>query len=316
MKQKVPTSAKDISSSSYLSGTLHPQAVWLLERMDETTWAKIRKNQSSLLRHQIITALTNDGGKNKNNALLSKYETAVSEEEWLGLARERILEELNTLYEEYTFATAKDASLTDELRDTTDMNDHQTEDSLVYGEVDLAGFCQLLTVLEELPQQQQPHSQGYFYDLGSGSGRAVFAARFHGDYQACIGVELLPNLHELASSVAGLYKFQHYQDKLHPDCRQVKFVCSDLLEYEPWWNHPAEDPVTIYIPNLLFDKALSDQIAQKAMHVQPGTLLMCLKQFIIPEWQDAFTLVQQKMVAMSWGESCVYIYQRRVKKVS
>ena len=205
------------------------------------------------------------------------------EDDWSqqpSIQQQQILQQLNSLYEEYTFATAKDASLTDDLRDQ--QHPKHCEDSLVYGEVDLAGFCQLLS-----SSSLEHSNEGYFYDLGSGSGRAVFAARFLGNYQNCIGVELLPNLHQLATSVASLYKFQ-YQHQLHEDCRRVQFVCSDILDYESWWSHPVDDSVTIYIPNLLFDKALSDQIARKALQVQPGTIVMCLKQFTIAEWDQCF----------------------------
>jgi len=93
------------------------------------------------------------------------------------LAQDKVLQELSSLYEEYTFATAKDASLTDDIRREDDNNQKHSEDSLVYGEIDLQGFIRLLLTNDIIPHS----SKDIFYDLGSGSGRAVFAARYIGD---------------------------------------------------------------------------------------------------------------------------------------
>lgn len=165
---------------------------------------------------------------------------------------------------------------------------HHTEDSLVYGEIDLQGFCDLLL-------NHIPHDSGdIFYDLGSGSGRAVFAARFVGDFKECVGIELLSNLHELASSVKSLYRFQYQHKFIH---QHVQFVCSDLLDYDGWW----KDGTVVYVPNL------KDQIAEKAIKLRTGAFLICLKKFESATFNSVFDLVKELPVAMSWGESNVYI---------
>lgn len=211
------------------------------------------------------------------------------------LAQDKVLLELNSIFEEYTFATAKDASLTDDVRRDTD--GQHTEDSLVYGEIDLRGFCQLLNEIPHTPND-------VFYDLGSGSGRAVMAARFIGDFQECIGIELLENLHQLASSVKSLYKFQYQHKLIH---QHVQFICSDLLDCDGWWKNGT----VVYIPNLLFDVDLMDQIAEKAMKLRSGAHCICLKKFNTTAFDSAFELIQQRPVPMSWGQSNVYVYRRR-----
>ena len=211
------------------------------------------------------------------------------------LAQDKVLKELNSLYEEYSFVTAKDASITDDLRRRS--GNTQSEDSLVYGEIDLGGFCDLLQSLST------PGSNGVFYDLGSGSGRAVFAARFVGDFERCVGIELLSNLHDMASSVKSLYKFQ-YQSKLR--CTTVEFVHSDLLKHD--WS----DGSVVYAPSLLFDSAMMERIAEKALSLQPDAYLISLKQFVdtLESFNQQFTLIELRSVLMSWGESNVYVYQR------
>ena len=256
---------------------------------------------------------------------------------WIGLAQEKLLQELNSLYEDYSYATAKDASLTDDFRSASCYYD---EDSLVYGEIDLKGFTELLQSLPLPPSPSSPSScptttttttsttsttsdnnnnikrRSVFYDLGSGSGRAVFAARFVQDYDNCIGIELLPNLHEMAKSVHSLYKFGPYQSKLK--YTHVEFVLSDLLNVD-WW----KDGTVVYVPNLLFDPLLMDRIAELAIKLQSGAYLIALKQFgtdataatttttTTTTFPQAFELIQQRLVPMSWGDSNVYVYQRK-----
>lgn len=235
----------------------------------------------------------------------AKAASCILSDELSLVAQAKAIHELDSLYEEYTFASAKDASLTDDLQRRISNNnkngcDHEhTEDSLVYGEIDLQGFCDLL-------MNHVPHSHNdVFYDLGSGSGKAVFAARFVGDFQDCVGIELLSNLHEMANSgVKSLYRFQYQHKLVHQD---VRFVCSDLLNYDGWW----KDGTDVYIPNLLFSNKLKDQIAEKAVKMRSGAFLICLKKFEGNAFNLVFDLIKERPVAMSWGESITYIYKRQ-----
>ena len=247
-----------------------------------------------------LHSLLNDGISDNR----TQVEGDVSDDAFHQLAKQKVLQELDSLYEEYTFATAKDASLTDDLQRPTinkkagDQEHNHTEDSLVYGEIDLRGFCDLL--MNDIPHD----SQDTFYDLGSGSGKAVFAARFVGDFQECVGIELLSNLHDLASSVRSLYKFQYQHKLVH---QNVQFICSDLLDCDGWWKYGT----VVYVPNLLFDDNLKYQIAEKAVKLRTGAYLICLKKFKNVAFNSVFDLVKERPVAMSWGESNVYIYQRQ-----
>jgi hypothetical protein len=214
------------------------------------------------------------------------------------MAHEKVVHELNQLYEEYTFCTAKDASLNDDMQTSVE------NDSLVYGEINLSGFCQLLQELchsSDDAVDDGSDGGGIFYDLGSGSGRAVFAARFVGDYATCVGVELLPNLHQMAKSVQSLYKFQ-YRHKLQ--WQEVQFECSDLRHYD--WS----DGTVVYAPNLLFDQPLLDYITSTALQLKVGSYLISLKKLTF-EPEDAFEMTHQRIVPMSWGESQVYVYRRQ-----
>lgn len=46
---------------------------------------------------------------------------------------------------------------------------------------------------------------GTFYDLGSGTGKAVFAARLVCDFDRCVGVEILEGLHNQGQAIVKRY---------------------------------------------------------------------------------------------------------------
>jgi hypothetical protein len=70
--------------------------------------------------------------------------------------------------------------------------------SLIYGEVDYHSFYRVLRKIN-------PPAGGTFYDLGSGTGKAVFAARLTCDFDRCLGIEILEGLHKQATVVANRY---------------------------------------------------------------------------------------------------------------
>ena len=51
--------------------------------------------------------------------------------------------------------------------------------SLIYGEVDFHSFARVLRKINPIPG-------GVFYDLGSGTAKAVFVARFMHDFDMCV----------------------------------------------------------------------------------------------------------------------------------
>src|SRR5688572_20494391 len=59
--------------------------------------------------------------------------------------------------------------------------------SFTYGEVTPEGVAAILDVVD-------PKSHEIFYDLGCGTGKAVFAASLLRNWQKCCGIELLPGL--------------------------------------------------------------------------------------------------------------------------
>ena len=85
-----------------------------------------------------------------------------------------------------------------------------SNDALVYGEVDVASFAEIFA--NYLPNL--PASGGLFVDLGSGTGRAVFAAWLLHDFERCVGVELLRSLYDISANTLAEYR-QQQQEQQH-----------------------------------------------------------------------------------------------------
>ena len=83
----------------------------------------------------------------------------------------------------------------------------QEEKSLIYGEVEFKSFYSILRKINPKPGL-------IFYDLGSGTGKAVYAARLTQDFSKCIGIEILKGLHNQAFHVTERYNrdFRHLLD--------------------------------------------------------------------------------------------------------
>ena len=58
-----------------------------------------------------------------------------------------------------------------------------------YGEVTPEGFSKILS-------DADVKSGGYFYDLGSGTGKAVVLASLFGNFSKLVGIEIIKNLYE------------------------------------------------------------------------------------------------------------------------
>jgi hypothetical protein len=194
---------------------------------------------------------------------------------------------LESLYQNCSYEIAKTASVNERVE-----RDLQ-ENSLVYGEVEFASF---IDILNAIPLCRG----GKFYDIGSGSGRAVYTARLMRDFDTCIGIELLPNLHELAVSVNTVYE-ETFKTKL--PFGNVDFYCQDMLKHD--WS----DGDVVFAHSTCFGDNLLQSLFHKAKELQPGSYLITFRATGIDT--TAFELLQEIRQEMSWGEADVFIFRRR-----
>lgn len=154
-------------------------------------------------------------------------------------------------------------------------------DDFVYGEIVFMSFYLLL-------ERASPRREEIFYDLGSGSGKAVIAAALAFDFAQCIGIERLPVLHKLALQVTGKSHLQ-----------QVHFIQGDFLKYD------FKDGNIIFINATCLHYYTWEALVKKLLLLKPGArVIVITKKIKSPEFQ----LIHQETILMSWGMSTASIY--------
>lgn len=161
----------------------------------------------------------------------------------------------------------------------------RTDSNQIYGEVDFDSFARILRKIQ---------GKGKFYDLGSGSGRAVLIARLLSDFDECCGVEILRGLHEIALDVKG--KFQDMG--VLPS---VEFIHDSFLHYD--WS----DGDVIFANSTCFEDSLVDQLAKLGERLAPGSIVVTFTKGLN---SSCFSLLQRKRYKMSWGPATVFIHVR------
>jgi SAM-dependent methyltransferase len=208
----------------------------------------------------------------------------------------KINRELDQLYGMVcSYEEAKQASI--QYRKEHELSENN---NYIFGEVQFSSFLEILNKLD-LPKTKG----GVFVDLGSGTGRAVFLARLTQDFETCVGLEVLPSLHELAVAAKEFYQTQT-QIKCQLAHAKVELVCGDLLEYD--WSHAT----VVFVHSTCFDDELLQAMNRKAKQLKSGSYFITLV-----VWKDGADLVDsfdfchEGSYPMTWGEAFVYIYRRR-----
>jgi len=195
----------------------------------------------------------------------------------------------DSLYNECTLEKAK--SLSKAEREVKSMDE---EKSLIYGEVEFHSFARVLRKIGPRPGTK-------FYDLGSGTGRAVFIARFLHDFDRCVGLEILEGLHGAAAQVLERYN-QHYRQYLSTGNSQRVAVYQGSILEQDW-----SDGDLVFANSTCFDDDLMEQMSKQAERLSPGAFFVTFTKGLT---SDEFELMERKRYKMSWGPATVFIHRR------
>lgn len=177
------------------------------------------------------------------------------------------------------FALSRKARI---VRDVTDY---------VYGEIEFISFIALLSLAK-------PDKNTVFYDLGSGTGKAVLACAMVFNVQKSNGVELFDSLNNAAcerqQALLSLPEYKTVSKNIH-------FIHGDFLQVD------FNDATLIYINSTGFFgttwNAISNRLAQATHCTTVITTSKALK-------SHAFTVCRVTTVQMSWGTVKAYIHHR------
>jgi len=193
------------------------------------------------------------------------------------------------------------AVCTDSGRLAAEARGAKLDSSLTYGEIPFRCLAHILL---------HPALEGgshFFYDLGSGVGRAVFAAYYLRDFQGCIGVEYVADLHEMAE------KALHHMQTWAPSWKgaspplpgRITFHLGDITAADMVW---CQSTGIVYMCSLCFSEELWAEVVKLCLQLPSGAILVTLRQH--PSFvQESWKLVYQALYEMSWGAACVYVYK-------
>ncbi len=160
-----------------------------------------------------------------------------------------------------------------------------------YGEIDFVSFIALLSLTN-------PDANTIFYDLGSGTGKAVLACAMVFNVQKSCGIELFGPLNRVA------LKQQQRLQKLSAYLAQsnaLHFIHANFLNYD------FSEATLIFINATGFFGDAWLSVQQSLRQLKPGTMIITTSK---PLNSDGFLLIKKTKVQMSWGRVFAFIHHR------
>ncbi|HBI21561.1 MAG TPA: hypothetical protein DDY37_03080 [Legionella sp.] len=194
------------------------------------------------------------------------------------------LDRHHTVYQQL-FALVDGFSLSRDARRTQDAMEY------VYGEIDFFSFIALLS-------QAKLDNHTIFYDLGSGTGKAVLACAMVFDVKESHGIERFPGLHHAAISLRNALA-------LRPDytaaAKKIHFLNDDFF------NANVSQATLIFINATGFFGQRWTDLSMKIEQSTQCTVVITTSKALRSK---AFSIIKITTVQMSWGTVKAYIQQR------
>lgn len=183
------------------------------------------------------------------------------------------------------YAEVDGFALSRAARDKHDATDY------VYGEIDFLSFIALLSLVK-------PNKKTVFYDLGSGTGKAVLACAMVFDVLESNGIELFGALHNQAcnqqEALCSLLAYTEIANNIH-------FIHDDFLQAN------LNNATLVFINATGFIGETWIAISRRLAAASSCTTVISTSKALK---SDAFTVTKITHVQMSWGVVKAYIHQR------
>ena len=171
------------------------------------------------------------------------------------------------------------------------LNEDLSSKSFVYGEVVLDQMMEILSRLELDP------SESVFYDLGSGTGKAVILAAASGYFKKVVGIEFVKDLFDCSLQMKDSY-LSLMGDSMTCD---IHFYQGDMLKKD------VSDATVVFAHSTCFEDDLVIQLKHRFQTLKPGTKLITVsKSFMMPTFRPLFS----ERIEFSWGQGNVYIQEK------
>ncbi|CEG59051.1 class I SAM-dependent methyltransferase [Legionella fallonii] len=161
-----------------------------------------------------------------------------------------------------------------------------------YGEIEFLPFIALLSLVS-------PDHKTIFYDLGSGTGKASLACAMVYPVSKCVGIELLPELHQAAcEQVARLAMRPNYIEK----AKKIEFILGDFLKVN------LDEATLVFVNSTTILGAVWEHLSFRLNNLPNlHTIITTSKTITV---HDSFHITSTK-IEMSWGIVEAYIHTRK-----
>jgi len=192
--------------------------------------------------------------------------------------------------------------------------------TLVYGEISFEAFGITLEKIKKIhgkpnvgntgPAGCMQDRGGIFYDLGSGTGKAVIAAAILYNFDICCGIEILEGLYTLSLEITSEYNSRGKAKLNREITTDVSMVKGDILDLsvKDW-----SDGDVIFANSTCFDDTLMAALANTAGGLKKGTFFITFTKRLPG---TDFVVLEYEMHQMSWGAATVYIHQKITESTS
>ncbi|OGK50722.1 hypothetical protein A3B50_04450 [Candidatus Roizmanbacteria bacterium RIFCSPLOWO2_01_FULL_40_42] len=167
---------------------------------------------------------------------------------------------------------------------------------LTYGEIVPESFYKILS-------QVNPQKDEVFYDLGSGTGKAVLAASLFFPFSKTVGVELLDDLYDASQQV-----LQRYQKEIIPrlntsNSPEIKFFQADFLDFD------FSDADVIFAHATCFHDGQLRELLHKFEKLKKGARLIIVSKEVD---SHSYALTNTSEHPFSWGQATLHFYEKIV----
>jgi len=168
--------------------------------------------------------------------------------------------------------------------------------SLTYGEILFDSFYEML-------KKVQPKAGEAFYDLGSGTGKAVFATHLLFPFSKTVGIEIIPELYYASKNILEKYEKEIRPKILEKNNQQrIDFILGDFLKINFF------DADVVFVNSTCFQNELINLLEDYFFYLKKGVRIIMLTKGLTAK---SFYLIDSLTYKQSWGETTVNFYVKQ-----
>jgi len=139
-----------------------------------------------------------------------------------------------------------------------------------------------------------------FYDLGCGTGKAVFTSALLEPFSQCIGIELFEGLYNTALSLKHTFD-ENIRPTLQEHIAKISFIHDDMFAVD------VSRGSVFYASATCFDYPTMAKLSKMVEKTRKGTRFIVLSKQL---HHDSLGLLWSSEKKMSWGDTDVLVYRK------